>query len=408
MTFKAHGAVGRPRGRNVRWRAGWLALGAAAVILVSACGTTTNNTSSAAGSTAASSSSAAGSTSASGASSSSAPLKIAFLYDAPVNDQGWDTAMYGGEQAIVNKFGSRVMVTRKTVPDGPEVKTVLNSLISQGYKLIVCTSFAEQTYSIPLAKANPDVKFIQTESGSTLPNLGTFFTEDQDGFYVAGIAAAALSKSGTLGMVGGFPISDNLAETNGFALGAQSYKPSTKVRVVWTDNWDSVVDAQNAAQGLINSGADAIAFLTTGPAPAQVAQRNNVPWIGYQANQESAAPNQYLVGVVWNMVPYFVSQVQGVLNGTWKTGTYYVTMKDGSVVVEKGGAMYAKLPAAATAKISAAMKSFQGGARQPFTGPMYDQSGKQQVPSGKTLTPADVAKMNYLVRGVIGTVPKGG
>lgn len=407
MSFrsKTRGGDERSRDRTAARRVKGVALAGAAAILVAACGTTTSNTSSSASSSSASSASAVASASAS--SSSTAPLKIAFLYDAPVNDQGWDTAMYAGEQAIVKRFGSRVSVTTKIVPDGPEVKSVLTSLISQGYKMFFTTSFAEQTYSVPLAKANPDVKFIQTESATTLPNLGTYFTEDQDGFYVAGIAAAALSKSGTLGMVGGFPISDNLAETNGFALGAQSYNPKVKVRVVWTDNWDSVVDAQNAAQGLINSGADGIAFLTTGPAPAQVAQRNNVPWIGYQANQESAAPNQYLLGVVWNTVPYFVSQVQDVLNGTWKTNTYFLTMKGGGVVIDNGGAMYAKLPARATAKIEAAIKAFQSGTKEPFMGPVYDQSGKLQVPSGKVLTPADVATMNYLVRGVIGTVPKG-
>lgn len=384
----------RNRGIRRPWLGVAVAVGAAAL---AACGTTTNN----------SSSSASGTTAAASSKPSSGPLKIAFLYDAPVNDEGWDTAMYGGEQAIQKQFGSKVSITYKIVPDGPQVKNVLTNLIQSGYKLIFTTSYAEQTYSIPLAKANPDVKFIQTESASTLPNLGTFFTEDQDGFYVAGMAAAAVSKSGTIGMVGGFPISDNLAETNGFALGAQSVNPKIKVRVVWTDDWDSVVKAQNAAQGLINAGADAIAFLTTGPAPAQVAQRTNTPWIGYQANQESAAPAQFLTGVVWNMVPYFVSEAQSVLNGTWQTGTYYVTMHNNSVVVQKGTSAYAKVPASVTAKIGTTVSAFQSGARDPFQGPVYDQSGKLVVPSGKTLSTAQVANMNYLVRGVIGTIPKG-
>lgn len=396
MSAEPRGEVHR---RNRGIRTAWLGVAiAVSAAALAACGTTTNNSTSSAS---------ASSNAAASSKPSSGPLKIAFLYDAPVNDQGWDTAMYGGEQAIQKQFGNKVSITYKIVPDGPQVKNVLTNLIQSGYKLIFTTSYAEQTYSIPLAKANPDVKFVQTESASTLPNLGTFFTEDQDGFYVAGMAAAAVSKSGTIGMVGGFPISDNLAETNGFALGAQSVNPKIRVRVVWTDDWDSVVKAQNAAQGLINAGADVIAFLTTGPAPAQVAQRTNTAWIGYQADQRSAAPAQFLTGVVWDMVPYFVSQAQSVLAGNWHTGTYYVTMHNHSVVVQKGSGEYAKVPASVTSKIDSTIAAFQSGARDPFQGPVYDQSGKLVVPPGKTLTTAQVAVMNYLVRGVIGTIPKG-
>jgi basic membrane protein A len=379
----------------LRTHAGVL-LGAALTVVVAACGTTTN------GSTTTASSSSSSSSTGASASSSSGPLKIAFLYNSPTNDQGWDTAMYQGQQAASQKFGSKVSLTTKLVPDGPQVKTVLQNLIAGGYKVIVCTSFAEQIYSIPLAKANPGVKFIQTESAKVLPNLATYFTQDQAAFYVAGMAAAEAAKTNTLGMVGGFAISDLLAETNGFALGAQSVKPNAKVRVTWTDNWDSVPLAQNAATALVNAGAGGLAFLTTGPAPATIAQRNNIPWIGYQVDQKAAAPQQYLTGVVWNTRPYFTSQIGAILNGTWKTGTYYVTMPNGSVNVDTNSALFAKLPASLQAKIKAKIAAFKAGAN-PFTGPMYDQAGKLVVPAGKSLTGAQTAVMNYLVKGVIGS-----
>jgi basic membrane lipoprotein Med (substrate-binding protein (PBP1-ABC) superfamily) len=364
-----------------------LVLGAALTIAVAACGTTTS------GST----------TPATSSSSSSGPLKIAFLYNSPTNDQGWDTAMYQGQQAIAQKYGSKVSLTTKLVPDGPQVKTVLQNLIANGYKVIVCTSFAEQTYSIPLATANPSVKFIQTESAKVPPNLATYFTQDEAGFYVAGMAAAEASKTNTLGMVGGFAISDLLAETNGFALGAQSVKPNAKVRVTWTDNWDSVPLAQNAATALVNAGAGGLAFLTTGPAPATIAQRNNIPWIGYQVDQKAAAPQQYLAGVVWKMAPYFSSQVGAILGGTWKTSTYYVVPTNGSVTFDTNSSLFAKLPKALQAKIAAKWAAFQSGKANPFTGPMYDQAGKLVVPAGKSLSGAQTSVMNYLVKGVIGS-----
>jgi basic membrane protein A len=336
---------------------------------------------------------------------SAAKLKVAFLYADQTNNEGWDESMYHGEQAVEAAYGNKISVTTKIVPDGPAVQTLLKSLISQGYNMIFATSFAEQTYTIPLAAANPNVKFIQVESAKTAPNLATYFTEDQGAFYLAGMAAAAVSKTSTIGMIGGFPISDNLAETNGFALGAQLIKPSIKTRVTFTDNWDSVSLAQNAASGLINAGAGALAFLTTGPAPAAVAERSNVAWVGYQAEQKSAAPNQYLTGVLWNMKPFFLSQVKAALAGTWKTSTYYVTLTNKTVQLDETGALWAKVPSAVKTKIAAKLKAFQSGSGNPFTGPMYNQAGKLVVPAGKSLSSAAVAKMGYLVKDVIGTVP---
>jgi basic membrane protein A len=339
------------------------------------------------------------------ASAASGKLKVAFLYAYPVTDLGWDTAMYQGQEAVAKKYGSKVSITMKIVPDGPQDKTVEQSLISQGYKMIFATSFAEQTYTLPLAKANPGVKFIQVESAATTNNVATYFTEDQDAFYLAGMAAAAVSKKDTIGMVGGFPISDNLAETNGFALGAQAIKPGMKTRVTWTDNWDSVADAQNAASGLINAGAGAIAFLTTGAAPGQTATRAGVPWIGYQAEQKSAGASQYLTGVLWDMRPFFTQQVGSELAGDWKSSTYYVTMRNNTVKLDETGTLWSKVPASVKAKIAAKLKGFESGSQNPFTGPMYNQAGKLIVPAGKTLSSAQVAKMGYLVKGVIGTVP---
>jgi len=347
---------------------------------------------------------AAGSARAVKASAASGKVKVAFLYENSTTDLGWDTAMYQGEEGVKAKYGSKISVTDKVVPDGPEDATVIKSLIGQGYKLIFTTAFAQQTYSLPLAKANPSVDFVQAES-TTAKNVSSYFTEDEDGFYLAGMAAASVAKTDTLGMIGGFPISDNLAEANGFALGAQAIKPKMTTRVTFTDDWDSVSKAQNAASALINAGASGIAFLTTGAAPGETATQKGVPWIGYQTEQKSAGPSEYLAGVLWDLKPLFINSVGEVLDNKWKSSTSYVNMPQKTVYLDETGKLWAKVPAKVKAEIATKMKAFISGKGNPFAGPLYDQAGKMIIPKGKTLTDAQVAKMNYLVKGTIGTVP---
>ena len=91
------------------------------------------------------------------------------------------------------------------------------------------------------------------------------------------------------------------------------------------------------------------------------------------------------------------------MNGTWKSGFYYGSIKDGFT----GLAPYGPSVTAATkAAIAKKKQQIENGSFYEFTGPLYDQSGKLRVPKGKKLTVTDLYSMNWLVKGVIGS-PKG-
>ena len=69
--------------------------------------------------------------------------------------------------------------------------------------------------------------------------------------------------------------------------------------------------------------------------------------------------------------------------GTWKSGFYYGSIKDGFTgLAPYGPAVSAKTKAAITAK----MKAIENGSFYEFTGPLYDQSGKLMVKPGVKLT----------------------
>jgi len=88
------------------------------------------------------------------------------------------------------------------------------------------------------------------------------------------------------------------------------------------------------------------------------------------------------------------------MDGTWKSGFYYGTIKDGLT----GLAPYGPDVSAKTkAQIAAKMKAIENGSFYEFEGPLYDQNGKLRVPAGKRLTVQDLYAMNWLVKGVIGS-----
>ena len=66
------------------------------------------------------------------------------------------------------------------------------------------------------------------------------------------------------------------------------------------------------------------------PAAGQFAQSKGLPWVGYDSDAKKFAPTSWLTAAVYNWGPYYLKQVKGAVNGTWKTGSYYGSMATAS------------------------------------------------------------------------------
>jgi basic membrane protein A len=136
------------------------------------------------------------------------------------------------------------------------------------------------------------------------------------------------------------------------------------------------------------------------PAAGQYAQSKGIPWVGYDSNAKKFAPTSWLTAAVYNWGPYYLRRTQAAMNGTWKTGFYYGSIKDGMIGLAPYGP---KVSAATKAKIAAKKKALVAGTFYEFAGPLYDQSGKLRVPKGKRLSVTDLYAMDWLVKGIIGS-----
>jgi len=332
---------------------------------------------------------------------SNAAFKAAWIYVGPHNDGGWSQAHDQGRLAVVKALGSKVQTTYKeNVPEGPQVAQVIDQLIRDGNKIIFATSFGFQPAMAAAAKKNPDVKFEMATGTTILPNMAEYYGAGEDGIYLSGIAAGAASKGGTVGYVVPFAIPEVIRHTNAFALGVQKAHPGAKVKIIWTNSWFDPAKETKAAENLHSAGADVIGQNVDSPAAGQYSEKNGVPWVGYDSNGQKFAKNQWLTGAVYNWGPYYVSRVKAAMNGTWKTGNYYGSLKDGFVQL----APFGKGVSAKTKKLIAQQEALlKSGKWNEFSGPIYDQSGKLRIKPGHRPSFNDLYSMNYLVKGVIGS-----
>jgi basic membrane protein A len=346
-----------------------------------------------------------GSASGKSRSASAGPVKIAFLYIGAAKDGGWDAAFDKGRQAIQKTFGSKVKTTYKeNVAESPQATQVIDSLVQDGYKFIIATSFGYGQYMAQAAAKYPDVKFLQWSGAKTLKNLGTFIVNFGEPWYPAGMALAAASKTGKLGMVAPFPVPNILQQTDALLLGARAVNPKATVRVVFVSSWFDPAKETQATQALISSGVDAIAFTTPSPSPGQAANKAGAPWVAGQVeNGVSYGPKTFLTVAtpVWSK--FLVQQTGAVLAGKWKPQAFFGTWQKGTLANSPTTPAYQKrVSAEVRKKIDAVRNRLSKGTFALWKGPIKDQSGKVRIPAGKVLTPAQIVAIDWLVEGTIG------
>jgi basic membrane protein A len=332
-------------------------------------------------------------------------LEVAFIYFGPRSDAGWTQAHDIGRQELEKALEGKVTtVFKENVPESPQSVQVMESLIQDGADVIFATSYGYHEYTAQLAKKHPDVKFFQMESNESGPNLTQYHAGLEDAYYLAGMAAASISKTGKLGMSAEFPIPNVINFANGFLLGIQAINPDATLRVVWTNSWYDPPKETAAAKGLVASDVDFMSQNQNSPATGQVAEEAKLPFVGSFWRQEKYAPTQYLTSAIFTWGPWYTKQIGEILDGTWKSGQHYLTYRDEAIALDDWGPQYDDVPDDVKAKIEEVEKKLKAGEFNIYSGPLTDTSGKVRLKEGEELPLEGRYSVSWFPEGILTNV----
>jgi basic membrane protein A len=342
---------------------------------------------------------------------------IGFIFVGPKNDYGYNQAAYDGSQAVKAAFPNLKVLSAENVPEDDNATRVMNSMISQGAKIIFATSYGHLNPAEAVAAQHPEVVVVQQgnliSTSTAIPkNMGTYFGTVYEPVYLAGIAAGKATKTNKLGYVYAFPISQSIDNIDAFELGAQSVNPQAKTSVVNTSAWCDPGKQTLAASSLLSQGVDVITqhqdCTSTIIKATEAAGKYSV---GYHADASPLAPKGWLTGSEWNWGPLYTDIVKTVLAGNFTGSKYNANYRvgyktgDNPFVQSKFGPSVSDdtktLIASAKAKLAQADFS-------PFKGPVMDQSGKV-IPGfedGKVPDYATIENLTTFVQGIVGQIPK--
>jgi simple sugar transport system substrate-binding protein len=320
--------------------------------------------------------------------SGQSPLKIGFVYVAPVSDTGWVHQHDEARRAVEAALGGKVKTTYvENVPEGPDAERVIRDLAQQGNQLIFTPSFGYMEPTLKVAKDFPNVKFESITGYKTAPNVATANARYYEGRYLAGIVAGRMTKTHLAGYIAGFPIPEVLQGINAFTLGMRSVDPKAQVKVVWLNAWFDPARERDAAMTLFDEGADVLAFHTASDAVMRAAQERGKMAVAYHSDMRKAAPDAQIAAVTHHWDGYYIQRAKAVLDGTWKSGNVWGGVKEGMIRIEGFGP---KVPKAVQDEALARQKDIASGKLKPF-GALNDEQ---------------ILNMNWFVDGVQGKLPK--
>ncbi|WDZ95617.1 BMP family ABC transporter substrate-binding protein [Herbaspirillum sp. WKF16] len=332
------------------------------------------------------------------------PLKVAFVYIGPVGDAGWTFAHDKGRKAVEEKFGDKVKTTFvENIPESAaDAERVFRQLATDGNKLIFGTTFGYMEAMLKVAKEFPDVKFEHATGFKTADNLAQYDVRTYEGAYLAGVVAGKMSKSGKLGVVASVPIPEVIRNIDSFTLGARSVNPKATTAVVWVNKWFDPGKEREAATTLIGQGVDVLMQNTDSAAVVQTAQEKGVYAFGWDSDMTSFGPKAHLAASMINWGVYYTARVQAVLDGSWKSSTSWIGLKDNGIDL---AAFNPELPADVKSLVEERKKAIVDGSAPIWKGPIKDNAGKEVLGKDAVADDGFLHGIKFYVEGVDGKVP---
>ncbi len=357
-------------------------------------------------------------------------LKAGFVYVGPVGDYGWTNAHDVGRKFAVSKLPWLDTVYVESVPEGDSSRIIDRLVQEEKCDVVLTTSFGYMDDTVKAGARYPNTLFLHCSGFKNSKNVGTYFAELYQMYYLNGIMAGALTKSGKIGYVGAFPTPEVVRHIDAYALGVKASNPKAKVQVRWIFAWYDPAKAKEAAEALVADGVDCLAFTEDSPSVIEVGQDHTkkgkqIYTFSHYSPMEKFGPDSVVSGQLVDWGVMYVKMFQDIHDGKFSNEDLWWMAKEKAAML--GGAenepinpkfvdqlKKVMIETKDLGKLSAydlVMKRYeqmQQGREtfDAFAGPIKDNKGNEKIAAGQIGTKQQLLSIDYYVDNVVGDVPR--
>ncbi|WP_244277290.1 BMP family lipoprotein [Geodermatophilus obscurus] len=203
-----------------------------------------------------------------GAGAAPEELRIGLAYDeGGRGDQSFNDSAYAGASAAADALGAELQELSPN-EDASNRAELLTQLAEQGFNPVIAVGFAYDDVIAEVAPQFPETTFAQVDGsnadGAKGDNVTGLVFAEEEGSFLAGVAAALKSESAHIGFVGGVesPLIEKFEA--GYVAGAQTVNPQIRIDRQYISpagdfsGFSDPARGQIVAQGMYDAGADII------------------------------------------------------------------------------------------------------------------------------------------------------
>lgn len=201
--------------------------------------------------------------------------------------------------------------------------------------------------ALEVGELYPDTKFICIESDAAAENVASYVMKCEETGYLQGMLAAGMSQTGNIGFIGPVQGASLVKIMNGYEDGAKEVNPDIKYQTAWTGSFTDTALAKEAAQAMIDGGADVIGHCAneSGTGALNAAQDAGLFATGDSYDQSALAENAVLSSAVYHVPELIKTAVTDIKEGNFKGEVKELGMAEGIVELVYNKAMEDKIPA---------------------------------------------------------------
>ncbi|MGW7306954.1 BMP family lipoprotein [Streptomyces sp. NPDC054835] len=295
----------------------------------------------------------------SSSSSSAGATKAAIAYDiGGRGDQSFNDAAYAGLQKAESELGVKGAEAEPSQGESDADKVArLTSLARAGNNPVIGVGFSYAPAIAKVSKSFPKTTFgLIDDTSVTAPNIANLVFNEEQGSYLAGVAAAKASKTGTVGFIGGVEVPLIKKFEAGFVQGVKDTNPKAKVLTQYLtqppnfDGFSKPDLGKAAAQGQLDKGADVIyaAAGLAGSGAIEAASAAGKWAIGVDSDQYKQAglaayKNQILTSVTKDVQGSVYNVIKSVKDGKPQTGEIRYGLATNGVGLADSNPAYVKM-----------------------------------------------------------------
>ena len=275
-----------------------------------------------------------------------------------IADAAWNSGAYRGLEQIRDSLGIKVSHVEARTP--AEQEEALRTYAAQGYELVFGHGFEFQGAAERVSAQYPKTVFVVTSGERVQGNVSPLIFRLHEASYLAGMVAGGMTRTNTIGFVGGIELPPIKQAEDAWVAGARAVNPKVTPRSTYLNTFDDVAAGREAAIALLQAGVDMFHHNADQAALGvfQAVKESPSAFIfGANLDQSALAPARVLGSAVIDLPRAFLTVAREVRAGGFQPAVESFGLRSGVIRYEANSALESSLPEALRQRVAAARDS---------------------------------------------------